>query len=76
MRGQGNSGSGRGRGQGGGQGGGMGGGRNKGLNRGPQAAGPNGECVCPSCGAVVPHQQGTPCTSVKCPECGEAMARK
>ena len=31
-------------------------------------------CVCPVCGAVVPHtDRGRPCSSRKCPECGSAM---
>jgi len=39
------------------------------------AAGPAGNCVCPSCGATVAHQRGVPCTQVKCPSCGAAMTR-
>jgi hypothetical protein len=62
-RGQGQGGSGRGMGQGG---------RGRGGGRG---LGPGGQCVCPSCGATAPHQQGTPCNSVKCPKCGQIMAR-
>jgi len=38
-------------------------------------AGPSGDCVCPSCGQRVPHQQGMPCYSVNCPKCGTKMAR-
>ena len=38
--------------------------------------GPGGNCVCPSCGEKVSHKPGTPCTSVKCPECGAQMIRK
>ncbi len=38
-------------------------------------AGPEGECVCPSCGAKAPHQTGTPCSEQKCPQCGTTMAR-
>jgi hypothetical protein len=30
------------------------------------------ECTCP-CGATAPHEAGTPCASVTCPECGEKM---
>lgn len=40
------------------------------------AAGPVGECVCPVCGAVVPHQRGIPCYQMTCPQCGSAMTRK
>ena len=39
------------------------------------AAGPSGECVCPKCGAIVPHQIGVPCTQQKCPKCGSPMVR-
>jgi len=38
-------------------------------------AGPGGNCICPSCGAKVPHQVGQPCYSVNCPKCGARMAR-
>jgi len=40
------------------------------------AMGPGGNCVCPKCGKTVPHQQGLPCTEVKCPGCGAAMTRE
>lgn len=39
-------------------------------------AGPGGQCVCPSCGAIVAHQIGVPCYQSKCPKCGIAMVRK
>ncbi len=39
------------------------------------AAGPNGECICPKCGATVLHQIGIPCTQQKCPKCGSRMTR-
>jgi hypothetical protein len=39
-------------------------------------AGPGGTCVCPNCGRETAHQRGTPCTSQKCPNCGQAMVRK
>jgi hypothetical protein len=38
-------------------------------------SGPGGNCVCPACGAKVPHKQGTPCYSMKCPKCGASMTR-
>jgi len=38
-------------------------------------AGPSGDCICPSCGAKVPHQAGTPCYNMNCPNCGAKMAR-
>ena len=60
---------GRGRGgRGRGGGGGMGGTR--------PGAGPGGQCVCPACGATVPHQAGQPCYQVTCPKCGARMIRK
>ncbi|OQX88820.1 MAG: hypothetical protein B6D65_05345 [candidate division Zixibacteria bacterium 4484_93] len=55
-----------------GMGGGRGGGRGMGKGRG---AGPSGFCVCPSCGAKLPHTRGVPCTSQKCPKCGSTMIR-
>ena len=42
---------------------------------GGMVAGPGGVCVCPSCGEKVPHQVGTPCTSLSCPKCGGEMVR-
>ena len=62
------AGTGKGRGQGGGKGG-------RGRNSGG-AFGPGGTCVCAKCGAVVPHQPGVSCTSLKCPECGKTMIRE
>ncbi len=58
-------GSGKGLGRGGGQG------RNNGG-----AFGPGGYCVCAKCGAKVPHEQGTKCTTIKCPKCGHTMVRE
>jgi hypothetical protein len=64
---------GRGRGRGGGRGGaGQGGGR----GGGPYAAGPGGDCVCPSCGHKEPHVVGQPCYQKKCPKCGTPMIRQ
>ena len=51
---------------------GKGAGRMRGTRPG---AGPGGECVCPTCGARVPHQAGTPCYNVGCPKCGTKMVR-
>ena len=39
-------------------------------------AGVGGNCICPSCGAKVPHQAGDPCLSINCPKCGMRMARE
>jgi len=62
-----------GQGPGTGRGLGRGGGRGRG---GGFAAGPGGNCVCPSCGKTVPHQIGVPCYKAKCPSCGAAMTRQ
>jgi hypothetical protein len=43
---------------------------------GPQAAGPGGNCVCPSCGTRTPHQRGVPCYQANCPKCGAKMVRE
>lgn len=37
--------------------------------------GAGGNCVCPKCGAVSPHTAGTPCSQIKCPDCGSLMIR-
>jgi len=68
---------GRGRGGGGGRGGGAGRGSGGGPGRmgGSKAAGPGGDCVCPSCGHRVPHVVGQPCYQKKCPKCGAQMTR-
>ena len=63
-------------GQGPGTGGGMGRGGGRGRMGGNRpGAGPTGFCLCPTCGAKVPHQQGTPCYSVSCPKCSSRMVR-
>jgi hypothetical protein len=38
--------------------------------------GPGGDCVCPSCGTILPHKRGVPCFDVPCPKCGQMMIRK
>ena len=48
---------------------------NKGRMGGPYAAGPGGDCVCPSCGEKLAHMAGQPCNQRKCPKCGSAMTR-
>ena len=55
---------------------GSGRGRGAGRMRGTQpGAGPDGECVCPSCGTRVSHRAGVPCYDVSCPKCGIKMVR-
>jgi len=61
-----------GRGRGGGRGTG-GRGRMGGTQPG---SGPGGDCICPNCGARVPHQVGTPCYQVRCPKCDTPMVRE
>jgi hypothetical protein len=63
-------------GQGPGTGSGRGMGRGPGRGRmGGFAAGPGGNCVCPSCGKTAQHKVGVPCYKMKCPACGSAMTR-
>lgn len=38
--------------------------------------GPNGNCVCEKCGYITPHQQGVPCSTIKCPKCNINLIRK
>lgn len=38
--------------------------------------GPGGSCICPQCGATLPHQRGIPCTQHTCPQCGRSMVRQ
>jgi hypothetical protein len=60
-----------------GQGAGMGrGGQGRGRACGPLVAGPGGNCVCPGCGHVEPHEAGIPCPQKQCPRCGAAMVRE
>lgn len=72
--GRGNFGGGRGsgRGQGLGRGAGSGMGRMSGAGTG---YGPQGNCVCSSCGTTVPHQPGVPCNTMICPKCGAKLGR-
>jgi len=52
------------------------GGRGQGRGRmGGFAAGPGGQCVCPSCGHKAPHTAGQPCNQRQCPKCGNLMTR-
>jgi len=53
---------------------------NKNSSSKPSAAfggrGPMGDCICPKCGATLPHIKGTPCRDRRCPECGSVMVRE
>jgi len=46
------------------------------MNGNRPGAGIGGNCVCPSCGKTISHIQGTPCYSIKCPDCGVKMIRQ
>jgi hypothetical protein len=50
------------------------GGRGRGGGNRP-GSGPGGNCVCPKCGAVKPHQAGVPCYEQTCPKCGTRMIK-
>jgi uncharacterized protein len=39
----------------------------------PRGLGGSSECECPSCGYKQPHKRGVPCSTVKCPKCGEQL---
>lgn len=56
--------------------GGQGRGQGRGKGRGFGFGGPEGTCVCPSCGYEAPHQPGMPCARMKCDKCGTPMVRK
>ena len=38
--------------------------------------GPGGWCVCPKCGYKIPHQLGTPCSTIQCQNCKINLERK
>ncbi|MBN2199412.1 MAG: hypothetical protein JW747_06125 [Candidatus Aminicenantes bacterium] len=70
-------GQGFGQGQGLGRGQGLGQGRGGGLGRmGGQGLGLGGSCVCPACGAQIPHDRSVPCNEIACPKCGSKMTRR
>jgi len=33
-------------------------------------------CVCPQCGYSITHEQGVPCSSLRCPTCGVPLMRQ
>ena len=39
-------------------------------------SGPEGNCVCTSCGYTTPHTVGQPCNQRVCPKCGARMTRE
>jgi len=39
-------------------------------------SGPDGVCVCPSCGATIEHQRAVPCYTATCPKCGAQMIKE
>ncbi len=43
---------------------------------GSRGIGSGGSCVCPDCGHKVPHERGTPCMNISCPNCGSMMTRE
>jgi len=50
-------------------------GKRAGWGGGTYDAGPGGECECPHCGHVMPHETGQPCREIECPKCGKLMER-
>lgn len=49
-----------------------------GLGRGGRfdREGGSGNCLCPGCGYVMPHELGRPCAGTLCPKCGSVMVRQ
>ncbi|MEA2012956.1 MAG: hypothetical protein U9O87_07765 [Verrucomicrobiota bacterium] len=48
----------------------------RGQMGGPLAAGPGGQCICPSCGYTQAHTPSQPCSQKSCPKCNTKMTRK
>ncbi|MDP8233816.1 MAG: hypothetical protein P9M06_03315 [Candidatus Saelkia tenebricola] len=52
----------------------------KGLRGGRRFWNRSGEypvnCICSSCGMIVPHKLGFPCFQTKCSRCGSPMTRQ
>jgi hypothetical protein len=56
-------------------------GRKRGWGKGRGRAGRGreggtGNCICPACRQVVPHEPGVPCFQRRCPSCGAPMMRQ
>ena len=51
-------------------------GKGKGKGGKPQGDGGADKCVCSKCGYEASHAKGKPCTEIKCPKCGTALAGK
>jgi len=51
-------------------------GKFKGQIKEAAGKGPGGWCVCPKCGYKVIHQHGTPCSTLKCPNCDTNLERQ
>jgi len=51
-------------------------GRFKGEIEEARGQGPGGYCVCPKCGYKIPHQRGTPCSTLECPNCKINLVRE
>jgi len=51
-------------------------GEGQGQGNEPQGDGGAEKCVCPACGAEIPHEKGEPCNEESCPECGAPMTGK
>ena len=50
-------------------------GKGKGGGNKP-GSGPDGNCICPSCGHKIRHLTGQRCKDVACPKCGTKMVRE
>jgi len=41
-----------------------------------QGKGPEGYCICKKCGYKIEHERGVPCSTLKCPKCGNNLTRE
>ena len=41
-----------------------------------RGGGPGGYCVCSKCGYRIPHERGTPCSTLECPKCKINLVRE